>query len=165
MKMPNEKEPQTVIMDGKILDEALRSSGKSRRWLQMELEKINATLDNVFLGQVDSYGELTIDIYDDKLKVPSPQQRPLLMAMLKKTQADLESFSLETDCEKTKAMYKRNAKILQEIINKLALTLMVNVIDPYQLEMIRISSLCTCPFYFRDTPFCGIPNYVKPSQP
>ncbi|WML44783.1 DUF421 domain-containing protein [Neobacillus sp. PS3-40] len=120
MKMPNEKEPQTVIMDGKILDEALRSSGKSRLWLQMELEKLNATLDNVFLGQVDSYGGLTIDIYDDKLKVPSPQQRPLLMAMLKKTQADLESFSLETECEKTKAMYKRNAKIMQETIKKLA---------------------------------------------
>jgi uncharacterized membrane protein YcaP (DUF421 family) len=120
MKTAAEKEPQTVIMDGKILDEALRSSGKSRRWLQMELEKRNATLDNVFLGQIDTYGELTIDLYDDKIQVPSPQQRPLLMAMLKKTQADLELFSLETECEKSKAMYKRNAVKLQETIDKLA---------------------------------------------
>jgi uncharacterized membrane protein YcaP (DUF421 family) len=119
IKTANEKEPQTVIMDGCILDEALRSSGKSRRWLQMELEKLNLTLDNVFLGQVDSYGELTVDIYDDKIQVPSPQQRPLLMAMLKKTQADLELFSLETECEKSKAMYKKNAVKFQETIDKL----------------------------------------------
>jgi uncharacterized membrane protein YcaP (DUF421 family) len=120
MKTAAEKEPQTVIMDGKILDEALRSSGKSRHWLQMELEKLNVTLDNVFLGQIDTYGEVTVDIYDDKIQVPSPQQRPLLMAMLKKTQADLELFSLETECEKSKAMYKKNSAKLQETIDKLA---------------------------------------------
>jgi uncharacterized membrane protein YcaP (DUF421 family) len=119
IKTANEKEPQTIIMDGCVIDESLRSAGKSRSWLQTELEKINVTLDNVFLGQVDTYGELTVDLYDDKIQVPSPQQRPLLMAMLKKTQADLELFSLETECKRTKAMYKKNAKILQELIDKL----------------------------------------------
>ncbi|WML47957.1 DUF421 domain-containing protein [Neobacillus sp. PS3-34] len=119
MKMATEKEPQTVIMDGSILDEALRSSGKSRGWLQTELEKLNVTLDNVFIGQVDSYGELTVDIYDDKIQVPSPQQRPLLLASLKKCQADLESFSLETNNLSAKEMYQINAKRLEETIKKL----------------------------------------------
>lgn len=119
MKVPAEKEPQTVIMDGSILDEALRSSGKSRGWLKTELEKLELTLDNVFIGQVDSYGELTVDIYDDKIQVPSPSQRPLLLASLKKTQADLEIFSLETEDEKSKAMYGKNAKLVQETIDKL----------------------------------------------
>jgi uncharacterized membrane protein YcaP (DUF421 family) len=119
IKTANEKEPQTIIMDGCVIDESLRSAGKSRSWLQTELEKINVTLDNVFLGQIDTYGELTVDLYDDKIQVPSPQQRPLLFAMLKKTQADLELFTLETECEKTKAMYKKNAKILQKTIDKL----------------------------------------------
>ncbi|MED4203966.1 DUF421 domain-containing protein [Neobacillus mesonae] len=119
MKVPNEKEPYTIIMDGKIIDDALRWSGKSRGWLYTELEKLNATLDNVFLGQVDSYGELTLDLYDDKIQVPQPQQRPLLLASLKKTQADLEIFSLSTQCEKSKAMYKKNAATVQEIITKL----------------------------------------------
>jgi uncharacterized membrane protein YcaP (DUF421 family) len=119
MKVPNEKEPQTVIMDGSILDEALRSSGKSRGWLETELEKLELTLDNVFIGQVDSYGELTVDIYDDKLQVPTPTQRPLLLATLKKTQADLEIFSLETKDPKSKSMYEKNAKLLQETIDKL----------------------------------------------
>lgn len=120
MKMPNEKEPQTVIMDGSILDESLRSAGKSRAWLQMEMEKLGVTLDNVFLGQVDSYGDLTVDIYDDKIQVPSPTQRPLLLAMLKKAQADLELFSLETEDETAKKMYQKNAKKLQAEIEKLS---------------------------------------------
>lgn len=95
MKVANEKEPQTVIMDGSILDEALRSSGKSRGWLQTELEKLNVTLDNVFIGQVDSYGELTVDIFDDKIQVPSPQQRPLLLASLKNARQISNHFRLK----------------------------------------------------------------------
>jgi hypothetical protein len=51
--------------------------------------------------------------------VPSPTQRPLLLATLKKTQADLELFSLGTDCEKSKEMYKTNAVKVQEAIDKL----------------------------------------------
>lgn len=119
MVVPSEKEPQTVIMDGQIVDEALRSAGKSRGWLNTELEKLEVSLDNVFIGQVDSYGELTVDIYDDKLQVPSPTQRPLLLATLKKTQADLEIFSLETEDPISKTMYTKNAKIVQNVIDKL----------------------------------------------
>ncbi|QIZ09476.1 DUF421 domain-containing protein [Priestia megaterium] len=120
MKMAKEKEPQTVIMDGNIVDESLRCSGKGRGWLYTELEKLDVTLDNVFIGQVDSYGELTVDLYDDKIQVPAPAQRPLLLATLKKVQADLEIFSLETDCDKSKAMYKRNSVKVQETIDKLS---------------------------------------------
>jgi uncharacterized membrane protein YcaP (DUF421 family) len=120
MKMPAEKEPQTVIMDGKIIEESLRCAGKGRGWLYTELEKLDVNLDNVFLAQVDSYGDITVDLYDDKIQVPSPVQRPLLLATLKKVQADLEIFSLETDCKKSKAMYKTNSVKLQETIDNLS---------------------------------------------
>jgi uncharacterized membrane protein YcaP (DUF421 family) len=119
IKTANEKEPQTIIMDGSILDEALRASGKNRGWLQLELEKLGVTLENVFLAQVDSYGELTVDIYDDKLKIPSAQERPLLLATLKKTQADMEIFSLQTESDKSKAMFRKNAALLENVIEKL----------------------------------------------
>ncbi|MFS0776611.1 DUF421 domain-containing protein [Neobacillus sp. 3P2-tot-E-2] len=119
IKVPNEKEPQTVIMDGSILDEPLSSSGKSRAWLRTELEKLGLILENVFIGQVDSYGELTVDVYDDKLQIPSPNQRPLLLASLKKTQVDLEILSLETIDGTAKVMYKKNARLVQETIEKL----------------------------------------------
>jgi len=112
------KEPQTVIMDGKILDEPLSTIGQSRRWLNTELEKLGVTIENVFLGQVDSYGQLTVDLFDDKLQVPSPQEKPLLLSTMKKCQADLELFALGTKAEKAKDMYSQNSQKLQEAIDK-----------------------------------------------
>ncbi|MDR7240941.1 DUF421 domain-containing protein [Priestia megaterium] len=112
------KEPQTVIMDGEILDEPLSTIGQSRRWLHTELEKLEVTIENVFLGQVDSYGQLTVDLFDDKLQVPSPQEKPLLLSTMKKCQADLELFALGTEAEKAKQMYNQNSQKLQEAIDK-----------------------------------------------
>ncbi|MGE7888796.1 DUF421 domain-containing protein [Bacillus cereus] len=118
LKVPNEKEPQTVIMDGNVLDEPLSSSGHNRAWLHAELEKLGVVIENVFLGQVDSYGQLTIDIYNDKLQMPSPQNKPLLLASLKKCHADLELFSLETKSKSASEMYSKNAKQIEKILNR-----------------------------------------------
>ncbi|HHT7235971.1 MULTISPECIES: DUF421 domain-containing protein [Bacillus] len=118
LKVPNEKEPQTVIMDGNVLDEPLSASGHNRAWLHSELEKLGVVIENVFLGQVDSYGQLTIDIYNDKLQMPSPQNKPLLLASLKKCHADLELFSLETKSKSASDMYSKNAKQVETILNK-----------------------------------------------
>jgi uncharacterized membrane protein YcaP (DUF421 family) len=63
------KEPQTVIMDSEIMDEPLAAIGRSRYWLHAELEKLGVSLENVFLGQVNSFGELTVDLFDDQLQV------------------------------------------------------------------------------------------------
>ncbi|MFA9558605.1 DUF421 domain-containing protein [Evansella sp. AB-rgal1] len=112
------KEPETVIMDGKILDEPLATIGKNRQWLEMELEKIGVAIENVYLGQVDSYGQLTVDLFDDKLKVPSPQQLPLLLANIKKCQADLEAFALQTNNPTAKAMYEKNADEMMVVLEK-----------------------------------------------
>ncbi|WP_242143867.1 MULTISPECIES: DUF421 domain-containing protein [unclassified Bacillus cereus group] len=118
LKVPNEKEPQTVIMDGNVLDEPLSASGHNRAWLHAELEKLGVVIENVFLGQVDAYGQLTIDVYNDKLQMPSPQNKPLLLASLKKCQADLELFSLETKSKSASEMYSKNAKQIEYILNK-----------------------------------------------
>ncbi|HFK1736396.1 DUF421 domain-containing protein [Bacillus cereus] len=118
LKVANEKEPQTVIMDGNVLDEPLSASGHNRAWLHAELEKLGVVIENVFLGQVDSYGQLTIDIYNDKLQMPSPQNKPLLLASLKKCHADLELFSLETKSKSASEMYSKNAKQIEKILNK-----------------------------------------------
>lgn len=119
IKVAPVRESQTIIMDGQILDDSLRVSGKTRNWLMTELEKLEVTLDNVFLAQVDSFGELHVDIFDDKLQVPAAQTRPLLLASLKKCQADLELFSLETKSIEAKKMYSKNAKKLEMAINRL----------------------------------------------
>lgn len=118
IKVASEKETQTVIMDGKVLNEPLSASGHNQGWLKTELEKLGVTLDNVFIGQVDSYGQLTVDLYDDKIQTPSPQGKPLLLAALKKCQADLELFALETGSVTAQNMYTKNASRMQGILDK-----------------------------------------------
>ncbi|MFD6207878.1 DUF421 domain-containing protein [Peribacillus sp. NPDC060253] len=114
------KEPQTIIMDGSILDEPLSTIGLNRNWLHTELDKLGVTLENVFLAQANSNGELTVDLFDDKLKVPSPQEKPLMLATLKKCQADLELFALGTESKEAKEMYSKNSEKLQKAIDDVA---------------------------------------------
>ncbi len=117
IKVAPEQEPQTVIIDGKIMDEPLATIGLNRHWLNTELKKIGVSIENVFLGQVDSYGQLTVDCFDDKLKIPEPQQKALLLATLKKCEADIEMFGLRSKDKKTKEMYEECSKQLQEVIS------------------------------------------------
>lgn len=124
LTLPSVKEPQTIIMDGEIMDEPLATIGRSRLWLHTELEKLGVTIENVFLGQVNSYGELTVDLFDDKLQVPFPQERPLVLSTLKKCQADLELFALGTESKEAKQMYSKNSLKLQEAIDKVSPILM-----------------------------------------
>jgi uncharacterized membrane protein YcaP (DUF421 family) len=118
LKVPNEQEPQTVIMDGEILDEPLSTAGFSRGWLTTELEKIGVTRENVYLAQVDSYGGLTVDLYDDLLKTPQPSQRELLWATLRKCEADLELFALATKNRKAKKTYESCVRSLKSVVGQ-----------------------------------------------
>lgn len=113
------KEPQTVIMDGKMLLESLATLNLNPRWLETELAKLNISIENVFLGQVDSDGQLTVDLYDDQITVSEPTEKPLLLATLKKSQADLELFALATENERSKKMYERNAQKVAKVIQLL----------------------------------------------
>jgi uncharacterized membrane protein YcaP (DUF421 family) len=118
LRVAGEKEPHTVILEGKILDEPLGLTGYNRAWLLTELEKLNVSLANVFIGQVDSYGKLSVDIYDDKIQLPQSQEKGLQLATLKKCQADLELFSLATQSVSAKEMYERNAERLTQMLRK-----------------------------------------------
>lgn len=113
-----QRETQAVIIDGNIMDEPLATAGLSREWLQTELEKIGVTLENVFVGQVDSYGQLYVDLYDDMQKVPPMIQKPLLMATLKKCEADLALFGLSTSNQEAKRMYEQGVERMKDIIEQ-----------------------------------------------
>jgi uncharacterized membrane protein YcaP (DUF421 family) len=119
IKVAPEQEPQLVIMDGKIMDEPLATLGLSREWLNTELEKLGAAIENVYIGQVDSYGQLYVDLFDDQIKVPMPQKKAALFATLKKCEGDLMLFGLTTKNKKAKEMYEQCAKQMEEIIAEL----------------------------------------------
>ncbi|OAB45682.1 DUF421 domain-containing protein [Paenibacillus antarcticus] len=116
IKVAPEQETQAVIMDGNIMDEPLATIGLNRQWIDTELEKIGVAVENVFLGQVDSYGQLFVDLYDDQIIVPKSQNKATLFATLKKCEADLEMFSLSTDNQQAKQMYEQCSISMEQVI-------------------------------------------------
>ncbi|WP_044640931.1 DUF421 domain-containing protein [Risungbinella massiliensis] len=117
IKVAEQAEPQVVVMDGNVMDDSLAKLGLNRGWLETELEKQGVAIENVLLGQVDSYGQLYIDLYDDQIQVPEAQEKPALLATLKKCEADIEMFSLSTKDEKAKQMYQQCSEHLQQVID------------------------------------------------
>jgi len=109
-------ESQTVIMDGNMMDEPLTTIGWNRERLQLELEKAGVTLNNVFLGQISSSGQLYIDLYDDQLTPPISKEGKLLFALLKKCQADLETFGLSTENPEGKRTYEKCASDIDTVV-------------------------------------------------
>ncbi|KNE20002.1 DUF421 domain-containing protein [Virgibacillus pantothenticus] len=116
LKLAPEKEPQTIVMDGEILLESLANLSLNKNWLETELDKQNVSIENVFLAQADNNGQLYLDLYDDKISVPEPTEKALLLANMKKCQADLELFALATENKQSKALYERNSEKLKHAI-------------------------------------------------
>lgn len=114
-----EAEPQTVIMDGAMIYEALATMGLNQRWLHTELEKQGVTLENVFLGQIDTNGQLSLDLFDDQLQIPPVQTAKLTYLTLKKVQADLELYALSTNDRVARRQYADDSKVVQAMIDKL----------------------------------------------
>ncbi|SHG96869.1 DUF421 domain-containing protein [Tepidibacter thalassicus] len=114
-----QSEPQTVILDGNIIDESLNNIGLNREWLFSQLEGMGISLDNVFIGQVNSSGDLYVDLFDDSIQIPKSQVKELIYANLEKVQSDLMNFALETENENAKYMYSNNSDKIQRVIKKL----------------------------------------------
>lgn len=70
-RLASEKEPRTIIMDGRILPETLNSAAVSEDWVKKELRKLDLTLSQVSIGQVDSKGELTVQTGTEALPKPA----------------------------------------------------------------------------------------------
>ncbi|MFC7441102.1 DUF421 domain-containing protein [Laceyella putida] len=118
LKVTKEEIPYVVIADGIILDEELAKRGLTREWLQAELKKKSIASEHVFLGQVDSEGQLYVDCYDDQHQVQQPQEKAKLLTTLEKCKADLDIFSLSTKDQQAKKLYERYSRQLQQMIEE-----------------------------------------------
>lgn len=66
MKVTLEHAPSLLIVDGHILNKNLSTLGYSKKWLMKEIEKQGAqSLNDIFMAQVDSKGNLFVDLYKD----------------------------------------------------------------------------------------------------
>lgn len=115
LQVNHESVPQTVMLDGVMLDEPLTAMGLNRNWLHTELEKVGVAPENVFIAQVDSVGQLYLDLFDDAILVPQPKTKELAYATLKKCQADCEMYALGTRQPKAKKMYSECAEELDAV--------------------------------------------------
>lgn len=119
IKVSPETAPQTVILDGNVINESLSNLRLNQTWLNEKLENLGVSLDNVFVGQVDCNGELYVDVFDDSIELPEASVKEMLYASLEKSQADIITFSLETENVEAKDMYVREANRLKTIMKKL----------------------------------------------
>ncbi|KJF26138.1 DUF421 domain-containing protein [Clostridium aceticum] len=118
-KVAPQTEPQTIILDGNILHDALNELGLNEGWLKTQLKGMGIDLTNVFIGQVNSSGDLYVDLFDDMIQLPQPSVKEALYASIEKSQADFMKYALETKDEKAKKMYGQHAEDLQALMKKL----------------------------------------------
>ncbi|SFS58763.1 DUF421 domain-containing protein [Paenibacillus sp. BC26] len=118
IKVTPEREPIAVVMDGVVLVDPLQVRGFNEAWLVKELKKSDLRVEDVFLAQIDDFGTLTIDLYDDKVKQPKSQNQATLLAALKKCEADMEMYGLLTADENEKQKYAACSKQLQQLIDE-----------------------------------------------
>lgn len=118
-KVSPQTEPQTVILDGSILNEPLTEMGLNQNWLFQQLESMGIAQENVFIGQVDTAGELYVDLFDDSVNLSKPRVREMLYANLEKAQGDISGFALETEDPEAKEIYAGSAQKLEGLLEKL----------------------------------------------
>jgi len=67
VEVEKEHMPLLIIIDGKLLEERINYLGYTKDWLMDELMKQGAKdFSDVFLAQMDSKGQVYVDLYEDK---------------------------------------------------------------------------------------------------
>lgn len=112
-----EHEPRVLVVDGNVMNRSLAQLGYTREWLLGEIMKYGARdFKDVFFAQIDSNGTVYVDLYDDETKSPQVKMKPLLAVTLKKLEADMEGYALETKNQEAKKSYAEMAGKLNELI-------------------------------------------------
>lgn len=67
-------DPRIVILDGNVMTKTLESLGHSEKWLLEKIREQGAKrFSDVFLAQIDSVGNVYVDLYRDNLPGKKPQ--------------------------------------------------------------------------------------------
>ncbi|MDO7905624.1 DUF421 domain-containing protein [Paenibacillus sp. JX-17] len=92
LTMPREQEPEPLIMDGKVLQDKLRQVRWSQQQLDKELRKLGVESKDVFLAQLDSHGQLYVDLYNDQQQITQYNDLNGLMTMLQNCETQLKKL-------------------------------------------------------------------------
>jgi uncharacterized membrane protein YcaP (DUF421 family) len=120
MIVEKEHDPRIVISDGQVMETTLKKMGYTKEWLLGEIKKQGAnTFQDVFLAQLESNGNLYVDLRNEAQTISLVPEKPLVAATLQKVYADLLSFSLETENQEAMQMYKTQADRLKQVLDDL----------------------------------------------
>ncbi|MGJ9381868.1 DUF421 domain-containing protein [Salipaludibacillus sp. CF4.18] len=124
MPVKPEHQPRIVIMDGNLMQKNLSELGYNQEWLLNELNNQGAnSFSEVFLAQVDSKGNVYIDLFNDQLEMSQIKQKLLLAANIKQLQTNLMNFSLQAENEEAKEMYKNQAQNMETLLDNMTMYL------------------------------------------
>jgi uncharacterized membrane protein YcaP (DUF421 family) len=120
MTIESEKKPTVVINNGKPIQSAIDASGYTKGWLIGELSKKGIKdFSEVYAAQVDSKGQLYVDLVDDQKNNAMSNDRQAILAKIKKVAADLDVYALDTENFEAKSMYKEEAEKVKDLETKL----------------------------------------------
>jgi hypothetical protein len=100
--------PVILIDDGNIIKENIKESGLTTAYLMSKLaEQGIYDVSRVMLAQYDGAGNLYIDLYeDDGISQSNGEYDQMLVAKLEKIHSDFTSYSMETQNDEAKKLYK-----------------------------------------------------------
>ncbi|MGD7046057.1 DUF421 domain-containing protein [Jeotgalibacillus proteolyticus] len=120
LSIAEEKEPCTVIMDGSVMVKTLASIGKDESWLTAQLAKKKKKIEDVFLAQINSFGQLHLDLYDDPDTNNLSDQRKVIQAVLEKSKAELDLLSMYAADDENRLKYQKNSDKLATVLSDLS---------------------------------------------
>ncbi|MBP1970171.1 uncharacterized membrane protein YcaP (DUF421 family) [Virgibacillus natechei] len=124
MDVQTERPPCITVVDGNLLEKTMNDYGYTKEWLLEEVKKQGATdFSDVFLAQIDSMGNVYVDLYDDNIKSSKIKDQLLLAANIKQLQSNLVNFSLQTDNKEAKKMYNEYAKQMDQLMEDMSVYL------------------------------------------
>jgi len=120
LSMEEDHAPSLIIIDGTLLEKRLNYLGYTRKWLLEEIKKQGASkIEDVFLAQINSNGNVYVDLYNDDVKVQQEKHKQELSANLRKAQIEIEAMAFKTKDKNAKKMYFNQSIELDEMIKKL----------------------------------------------
>ena len=120
LKLEQEKRPYVLISNGKVHEKTLEQAGYSKEWLYGEVQKQGANdFKDVYLAQIDSKGNLYVDLKNDQKIEPSTNAREMVAAQLKKIKADLDMYALDTENPEAKSLFQQQAKKIEAMNQQL----------------------------------------------
>ncbi|GGH78810.1 uncharacterized membrane protein YcaP (DUF421 family) [Pullulanibacillus pueri] len=120
MTLEQEKRPYVLIRDGQVQDKALEQFGYTKEWLYGEVQKQGAIdFKDVYIAQIDSKGNLYVDLKNDQKNEQPSNERKIVAAQLKKIKADLDMYALDTENQEAKNLFKQQAQTIDNMNKQL----------------------------------------------